>query len=292
MGWTFLKPALGLAGFMVLGALAAFLTVGVLIPWIQAGGPGHQGAPPMATASSPSPRICGSALVVSPPVTTPSASATSSSTPTMAWVNAPLGVHLRAAPSLQAAVVTTLSQGNAVAVDSAATDAAGATWYHARVGANLGWVRSDFMVGYAVVPAGDTQGWSGLVPDGLGVHVIDSGDSDIVPGTAAPLPFARVQSSSTGTPGLTLPSVIHASDNPVPVRTSTVQVWNYTAQEQVVRVALDPCQVQVNGRADAGWPYQTSVVVHAGSRTYRFTLWSTTADDVRVANFLSSVALH
>jgi hypothetical protein len=288
----FLKPAFGLAGFMAVGALAAFLVIGLLIPWIQGLGTGRPPASSAAArAGGPSPRICDGSLVVSPPITTPAATATSSGTPDTAWVNAPLGVHLRAAPSTAAAVVTTLSQGAAVAVDSSATDASGSTWYHARVGATIGWVRSDFMTDYAVMPAGDSQGWSGLVPDGMGDRV-QAGFSDLVPGPAAPLPFARIQSSADGTPAPNVPAVLRASTDPIPVRTSTIQVWNYTAEEQVARVALDPCQVQVTGRADAGWPFETTVIVRAVGRTYRFTLWSSAANDVRVANFLSSLALH
>ena len=281
---------MSLAGFMVVGALAAFLVVGVLIPWLQSGSPGRsQGTPAGAAGSSPS-RTCSG--VVAAPGQSPTSAPSASATPTTAWVNAPLGVHLRSAPTTQAAVVATLSQGTVLSVDSAVTDASGFTWYHATMGSTTGWVRSDFMVGYAVLPAGDSQGWSGMVPQGMGVKVGSSASSDVVPGPAAPLPFARIQSSSTDTPGASVPAVIRTDVATIPVSTATVQVWNYTAQEVVVRVALDPCQVLVRGRADSGWPFQTTVIVRTPARTFRFTLWSDRLNDVRVSRFLDSVALR
>lgn len=276
---------------MVAGALAAFLIVGILVPWLQSAGPGRaQGTPAGAAASSPSPRRCNG--VVSAPGQPASPAPSAAVTPKTAWVNAPLGVHLRNAPTTSAAVVTTLSQGTVVSVDSAVTDASGFPWYHAIMGSTIGWVRSDFMVGYAVVPAGDSQGWSGLVPEGMGVKVQTSASSDIVPGPAAPLPFARIQSLATDVPAANPPGPIRSDMATIPVSTATVQVWNYTAQEVVVRVALDPCQVQVQGRRDAGWPFQTMVIVRAPGRTFRFTLWSDQANDIRVSRFLDSVALH
>ena len=79
---------------------------------------------------------------------------------------------------------------------------------------------------------------------------------------------------------------------PVPDHTSTIQVWNYTVDAQVSRVALDTCKIMSAwARADQGWPYMTSVYIHTTSRNYEFTFFSPDPSSTLVKQVLDSIAL-
>jgi len=56
-------------------------------------------------------------------------------------------------------------------------------------------------------------------------------------------------------------------------------------------VPLDACTLaSAYSRADGGWPYVTSVLVHAPGRSYSFTFFTSTPADPAVQQVLDSVA--
>ena len=287
------RSALRLIPLMAIGAVAAFLLAGPLSSLYKsnavASRPPHpspsatvdpHASPTSCPASLPAPKAAGAA----PAATVPAL-------PFPVWVNDPLGVNLRSAASASSARLATLTQGTQATADQRAPDAAGNVWYHVKLGSQAGWVRSDFVVA-TPLHAASGFGWSLMLPQGY--QVAPSSDASLTTMTKSgdDVPFLVLQTSTTNTLSVQLPASVRADLAPVADHSATIQVWNYTVNEQVARVALDTCKVtSAWARPDQGWPYTTSVYVHTSSRNYEFTFFSPDPNNAVVTQVLNSVAL-
>jgi uncharacterized protein YgiM (DUF1202 family) len=206
------------------------------------------------------------------------------------WVNDPLGVNLRSAASASSTRIATLTQGSQVTADRRTTDASGAAWYHVSSGSQSGWVRSDFM---ATTPlhAASGAGWTLMLPQGYAVPTADPSLTTVIK-TGDDLPFLVIQTTTSATLTLQLPAGLRPDIAPIADHSSTIQVWSYTVNAQVSRVALDTCKVMSAwARPDQGWPYMTSVYVHTAGRNYQFTFFSPDPKSALVKQVLDSIAL-
>jgi hypothetical protein len=277
------KSAAAIVALMALGGGAAFLVLGRLAP------------PPAARVSAtPSPSLPSAvscSATPAPPAPLPAATPSSAAFPASYWVNDPLGVNLRSGPSASSSKLSTLTQGTQMNATSQTTDSSGNRWDNVTTGGQTGWVRADFIVPIAIHPAGG-DGFSLMLPAGYSVKSSQATIIDFQGPVDRTLPFLRAQTANKGGIGVQLPDVVRAD---VPARTDhtkVIQVWSYTAVEQVSRVALDACKAQgVQNRVDHGWPFMTSVIVQAPSRSYAFTFFSSQPDDPIVDQVLNSVAM-
>jgi uncharacterized protein YgiM (DUF1202 family) len=286
-----MRSALRLIPLMAIGAVAAFLLAGPLTSLYKTHAVASR---PLPSASAtidphPSPTSCPASLPMpksAPTVTTPSPAL-----PFPVWVNDPLGVHLRSAASTSSAVLATLSQGTQVTADGRAPDATGNVWYHVKSGSQLGWVRADLV---AVTPlhAASGLGWSLMLPQAYSVAASSDASLTTVGKTGDELPFLVLQTTTSDTLTLQLPAQLRADLAPVADHSATIQVWNYTVNERVSRVALDTCKVSSAwARPDQGWPYMTAVYVHTSGRNYQFSFFSPDPSSTMVKQILDSVAL-
>ena len=287
-----MRSALRLIPLMAIGALAAFLLAGPLTSLYKSNAVAGRPQPSASATVNPnaSPTSCPASL----PMPKAAGSAPATVTPAFPypiWVNDPLGVNLRSAPSSSAARITTLTQGTQASASSRATDSAGYVWDHVTVGTQSGWVRSDFVTATPLHPASGL-GWSLMLPQGYALAPSsDSALANVVK-TGDDLPFLIVQTTTSGTLTVQLPGVLRPDIAPLSVFTTTIQVWNYTVNEQVSRVALDTCKVMSAwARADQGWPYESSVYVHTSGRNYEFTFFSPDPNNALVNQVLNSIAL-
>jgi hypothetical protein len=218
----------------------------------------------------------------------------STQTPTLpfaVWVNDPLGANLRASASSSSTRITTLNQGTQANADAQQRNPGGDLWYHVSVGTTRGWVRSD-LVATTALHAANGQGWSLMLPQGYTSTPSSDPSLTNVMTTGDDLPFLIVQSTTVSTLTVQLPGILRADLAPISDHVATIQVWNYTVNEQVSRVALDTCKVMSAwARPDQGWPYETSVYVHTSSRNYEFTFFTPDANSALVSQILNSVAL-
>lgn len=287
------RSTLRLIPLMAIGAVAAFLLAGPLSSLYKsnavASRPPHpspsatidpHASPTSCPASLPAPKSPGAA----PAATVPAL-------PFPVWVNDPLGVNLRSAASASSARLATLTQGTQATADQRAPDSAGNVWYHVKLGSQAGWVRSDFVVS-TPLHAASGFGWSLMLPQGF--QVAPSSDASLTTMTKSgdDVPFLVLQTSTTNTLTVQLPASVRADLAPVADHSATIQVWNYTVNEQVARVALDTCKVtSAWARPDQGWPYTTSVYVHTSGRNYEFTFFTPDPNNAVVTQVLNSVAL-
>jgi len=288
-----MRSALRLIPLMAIGAAAAFLLAGPLTSLYKsnavASRPPHPTATPTVDPHA-SPTSCPASL---PAPTAPGAAPATALPPLPfpIWVNDPLGVNLRAAASASSARLATLSQGTQATADQRAPDASGNVWYHVRLGSQAGWVRSDF-VASTPLHAASGFGWSLMLPQGYQVAPSSDASLTTVTKTGDDVPFLILQTSTTNTLTVQLPAAVRADLAPVADHSATIQVWSYTVNEQVARVALDTCKVtSAWARPDLGWPYTTSVYVHTSGRNYEFTFLTPDANDAIVTQVLNSVAL-
>lgn len=206
------------------------------------------------------------------------------------WVNDPLGVNLRSSASASSTRLATLSQGTQATADQRAPDSAGNTWYHVTLGSQAGWVRTDFVVTTPLHSASGF-GWSMMLPQ---TYLATGSDPSLTTVTKSgdQVPFLILQTSTTDTLTIQLPAMVRADLAPIADHVATIQVWNYTVNEHVSRVALDICKVTAAGaRLDQGWPYETAVFVHTSGRNYQFTFFSPDPNSAVVRQVLDSVAL-
>ena len=287
-----MRSALRLIPLMAIGAVAAFLLAGPLTSLYKsnavAGRPhpspsatiDPHASPTSCPASLPAPKSPGTAPVVAVPAL-----------PFPIWVNDPLGVNLRSAASAASARLATLTQGTQATADQRAPDAAGNVWYHVRLGSQAGWVRSDF-VASTPLHAASGFGWSLMLPQGYLVAPSSDASTTTISKAGDDVPFLVLQTSTTNTLTVQLPASVRADLAPVADHSATIQVWSYTVNEQVARVALDTCKVtSAWARPDQGWPYTTSVYVHTSGRNYEFTFLTPGANSAVVTQVLNSVAL-
>jgi len=127
-----------------------------------------------------------------------------------------------------------------------------------------------------------------------GFQVAPSSDASLTSVTQPgdDVPFLVLQTSTSNTLTVQLPTSVRADLAPVADHSATIQVWSYTVNEQVARVALDTCKVtSAWARPDQGWPYTTSIYIHTSGRNYEFTFFSPDPNDAIVTQVLNSVAL-
>jgi uncharacterized protein YgiM (DUF1202 family) len=287
-----MRSALRLIPLMAIGAAAAFLLAGPLTSLYKSNAVASRPHPSPSATIDPhaSPTSCPASLPMpTAPGTVPAA--TAPALPFPIWVNDPLGVNLRSAASASSARLATLTQGTQATADQRAPDASGNVWYHVRLGSQAGWVRSDFV---AVTPlhAASGFGWSLMLPQGYQVAPSSDASLTTVTKPGDDVPFLLLQSSTTNTLTVQLPASVRADLAPVADHSATIQVWSYTVNEQVARVALDTCKVtSAWARPDQGWPYMTSIYIHTSGRNYEFTFLSPDANNAIVIQVLNSVAL-
>jgi len=287
-----MRSALRLIPLMAIGAVAAFLLAGPLTSLYKSNAVASRphptatptidphASPTSCPASLPTPKSPGTAPAVAVPAL-----------PFPIWVNDPLGVNLRSAASASSARLATLTQGTQATADQRAPDAAGKVWYHVRLGSQAGWVRSDF-VSNTPLHAASGFGWSLMLPQGYQMGPSSDASTTTITRTGDDVPFLVVQTSTTNTLTVQLPASVRADLAPLADHSATIQVWSYTVNEQVARVALDSCKVtSAWARPDQGWPYTTSVYVHTGGRNYEFTFVTPDANSAVVTQGLNSVAL-
>lgn len=275
---------------MAIGAAAAFLLAGPLTSLYKTHAVASRPQPtPLATITTKAtPTSCPASLPM--PTQNAISSAASSLLPTSIWVNAPLGVNFRDAPSTSGKLLTTLAQGVQGNADSRVQDAAGNVWYHLTVGSQTGWSRADFISTVAIHPVSGT-GWSLMLPQ---ADLLNAGDPTVTTFgvTTDALPFLTVQTSTASTLTVQLPAVVRSDLAPVGDQAKTIELWNYTVTKHTSRVALDTCKVtSASTRADRGWPYLTSVFVHTQQRNYMFAVYTATSDNPLVDQVLSSISL-
>jgi uncharacterized protein YgiM (DUF1202 family) len=285
-----MRSALRLLPLMAIGAVAAFLLAGPLTSLYKTHAVASRPQPtPLATITTkPTPTSCPASLPM--PAATAISTAPSATLPTSIWVNAPLGVNFRDAPSTSGKVLTTLAQGVQGNADSKVQDAAGNVWYHLTVGSKTGWSRADFLSTVPIHPVSGT-GWSLMLPQ---ADLLIAGDPSVTTFgvTTDALPFLTVQTSTASTLTVQLPSVVRSDLAPVGDQAKTIELWNYTVIKHTTRVALDTCKVtSASTRVDRGWPYLTSAFVHTQQRNYMFAVYSATSDNPLVDQVLSSIAL-
>src|SRR5438477_4239091 len=286
-----MRSALRLIPLMVIGAVAAFLLAGPLFSLYKStavasrphaspsGSINPHASPTTCPASLPMPKSPGTVPLAAPALPFP------------IWVNDPLGVNLRSAASASSARLATLTQGTQATADQRAPDAAGKVWYHVRLGSQAGWVRSDF-VSNTPLHAASGFGWSLMLPQGYQMGPSSDASTTTITRTGDDVPFLVVQTSTTNTLTVQLPASVRADLAPLADHSATIQVWSYTVNEQVARVALDSCKVtSAWARPDQGGPHTTSVYVHTGGRNYEFTFLTPDANSAVVTQVLNSVAL-
>ena len=135
-------------------------------------------------------------------------------------------------------------------------------------------------------------GWSLMLPQGY--QVAPSSDASLTTMTKSgdDVPFLVLQTSTTNTLTVQLPASVRADLAPVADHSATIQVWSYTVNEQVARVALDTCKVtSAWARPDQGWPYMTAAYVHTKGRNYEFSFFTAEPNSTIVKQVLDSVAL-
>jgi hypothetical protein len=277
---------------MAIGAVAAFLLAGPLTSLYKTHAVASRPQPSASATTDPhpSPTSCPASLpmpahdftVISGPVP---------ALPTPIWVNDPLGVNLRSAPSMGSTLVATLAQGTQGNADSRATDASGKVWFHVTTGNRSGWLRSDFVVTNAIHPASGA-GWSLMLSQDY--QFGNGSDPSLSSASKAgdPVPFLLVQTTTGSSLTVQLPAALRADIAPVGDQAKVIQVWNYTVVKHTSRVAVDTCKVvSAWARPDQGWPYMTSVFVHAPQRNYEFTFFTSGRDDLVVDEVLNSIAL-
>ncbi len=288
-----MRSALRLIPLMAIGALAAFLLAGPLSSLYKS----NAVASRPQTSASPtidphaSPTSCPASLPMPKSPGNPPA-ANNPTLPYPVWVNNPLGVNLRPSPSTIYKPIATLTQGTQANADRQQSDASGNVWYHVTVGSQAGWVSAAYVV---VTPlhAASGIGWSLMLPQGYQVSPASDASTTTVTKTGDELPFLVLQTTTSSTLTVQLPSVVRADQGPVADHAASIGVWSYNpVTEEVARVALDTCKVtSAWARADMGWPYMTSVYIHTSGRNYQFTFFSPDPNSVVVKQVLDSVAL-
>jgi len=287
-----MRSALRLIPLMAIGAIAAFLVSGPLTSLYRSNAVASR--PQTSASATPdahaSPTSCPASLPM--PKTPGMVANTTPALPFPVWVNDPLGVNLRSAPSASSTRLATLTQGTQANATGRVSDASGNLWYHVTLGTQSGWVRSDFVSTIALHPASGL-GWSLMLPQGYTLSPSSSASLSTVTRNGDDLPFVIIQTSSSSTLTVQLPDLLRADVAPVADHAATIQVWNYTVNEQVSRVALDTCKVMSAwARPDVGWPYESSVYVHTSGRSYQFTFFSPDPNSALVSQVLNSIALN
>ena len=285
-----MRSALRLIPLMAIGAIAAFVLAGPLFSLYKSNAVASRSQPSPRATIDPhaSPTSCPASL---PMPKTPATVSTSTPTlPFPVWVNDPLGANLRVSASSTSARITTLNQGTQANADGQQRNG-GDLWYHVSVGTTTGWVRSD-LVATTPLHAANGPGWSLMLPQGYASTPSSDPSLTNVMTTGDDLPFLIVQTTTASTLTVQLPGILRADLAPIADHVATIQVWNYTVNEQVSRVALDTCKVMSAwARPDQGWPYETSVYVHTSGRNYEFTFFTPDANSALAAQVLNSIAL-
>ncbi len=218
----------------------------------------------------------GGAPASSPPpaaVSSPSASASpAGSLPERVWVNASLGANVRADHSTEAARVALLPQGAELRV-SGAWPTTTPQWYRVAAQDAEGWISARVVVPLHIQRTGAPDLVTMAIPDGLYGSISPNNPREFTV-RAGPQPgdpiFLRVRKAATdGELPVTAPGVVDYRQ--------TVEVWNYTAEEQVFR------------RPD-GSAYYVIRVPGEGAR-YLLEFFDTTTNSPRVRQVLESMAL-
>ncbi len=215
------------------------------------------------------------------PGTGPSSSASAtpspSGLPATIWVNAPLGVNLRAAPDPGSARLEGLAQGAKADVTGVRTVSDGSTWYQVKAAdGQQGWVNAAYVVTSAIFRAwSDTDGWSLMLPAAFSTHTVTSpspGSFTAGPAADSAPPFLKVQTAANLA---ALPPAVPAGSSFDHSRIT--EVWSYTVQAKVYRTPEGL--------------FLTVVRVPAPNRAYQFLFWNADNDAPVVAQILASIAL-
>lgn len=277
----------GLTGFALIGPVSH------LFPgWAATPGPvpAATAAPEPSPASSTTPGGCyvqsGPAAVVPHPSPTAPAPATA------IWVNAPLGVNVRTAPSVNSQRLTALAQGTRADVIGQQTGGDGALWYHVQpAGQAAGWVNGNYVVSAPIHTVTTGEGWSLMLPDGYTLTRTGAGTVEVRNGQDATMPFLEIAVVSAGTPSVPAPMPVELRhDVPwVQDHVSTVAVWDSQPTLTVSRAAIDTCLVPAaSGRADGGWAWVSALSVATSNHVDSFLFISDQPADPLITQVLAS----
>ncbi len=211
--------------------------------------------------------------------------------PTAVWVNAPLGVNVRAAPDVNSQRLTGLAQGTRATVLGQRIGADGALWYDVQPpGQSAGWVNGRYVVTTPIHTATTDEGWSVMLPDGYTLTRTGPGAGEVRNDQVSAVPFLEITVSA--------PSSQDAAPVPVELRhdvawvqdhVATVSVWDYTPALTVSRAAIDTCLVpNAAARADGGWAWVSSLSVLTPTRRSSFLFISDRPVDPVITQVLAS----
>jgi len=213
------------------------------------------------------------ATSASPATSSPSAAASpAASLPERVWVNASLGANVRADHSTEAAKLGLVRQGAELRV-TGAWPTPTPQWYRVMAEDVDGWISARVVVPAHIQRTGASDLVTVALPDGLYGVISPSNPREFVvrsgPQPSDPI-FLRVRKAATDAElPVTAPGVVDYRE--------TVEVWNYTAEEQVFR------------RPD-GSAYYVIRVPGEGAR-YLVEFFDATTNSPRVRQVLESMAL-
>lgn len=281
----------GLTGFALIGPVSHLFPGWAAVP-VQETAATTRPEPTRATATG-TPPICyvqgrpGVGLTrPTPPATGPV---------TAIWVNTPLGVNVRTAPSVNSQRLGALAQGTRAAVIGQQTGADGALWYHVQPsGQPTGWVHGNYVVTMPIHTATTGEGWSLMLPDRFTVTRSSPGTAEVRKGQDETVPFLELAVTAVGTPSVPAPAPVELRhDVPwVADHTVPVTVWDSQLTLTVSRAAVDTCLLPgaVN-RADGGWAWVSALSAASSSHIYSFLFISDQADDPLITQVLASITL-
>lgn len=217
------------------------------------------------------------AAPTTPSSSAPSATPSTSALPSSVWVNAPLGVNLRAAPDPSSARLEGLAQGTKADVMGLRTMSDGSSWYQIRAAdGQQGWVNAAYVVTSAIFRAwSNTDGWSLMLPAAFSTRTVTSpspGAFTAGPAADSAPPFLKVQAAASLT---ALPPAVPTGSSFDHSRLT--EVWSYTVLEKVYRTPEGL--------------FLTVVRVPAPNRAYQFLFWTADNDAPVVTQILASIAL-
>lgn len=287
-----LAPAVligGLTGFALIGPVTHLFPGWAAVPAPASVASSTPAPTPSSTTTSTFCYVRGGPLLASPQPT-PTASA-----PSAIWVNAPLGVNLRAAPSVNSTRLAALPQGTRATVLAEQTGADGALWYQVQpAGLPKGWVYGAYVVPMAIHTVTTGEGWSLMLPDGYTLTRTGPGTVEVRAGQSATVPFLEIAVSASGTP--VVPAPVPAElrhDVPwVTDHVSTVDVWESQPTMTVSRAAVDTCLLpEAANQPDGGWAWVSALAAATTNRQYSFLFISTEPSDPLITQVLASIYL-
>jgi hypothetical protein len=215
--------------------------------------------------------------------------------PTAIWVNAPLGVNVRAAPDVNSQRLTGLAQGTRASVLGQRIGVDGALWYDVQPpGQPAGWVNGNYVVTTSIHTATTGEGWSLMLPDDYTLTRTGPGAAEGRNTTASAVPFLEVAAAAPDALDSAAPGPVELRHDVAWVQdhVTSASVWNYTPAVTVSRAAIDTCLVpDAAARHDGGWAWVSSLSVLTSNHRYFFLFISDRPADPLITQILASMDL-